>query len=177
MRLIMAANTQTEYLKITGPADIVKILRRHVTPALTFYLDDLDIDEKLILANPHIPFIHLTRESGTTLIMMEPWDHEIYPPYDAEKGSWFNTIPYLFGFADRYHILNAKKEIFDTYDDYQNTKLSILFLNGDIVVSELSPRFENEFYRSVMDTNRQILMRHWSSVFEAWEAIKNQRRK
>lgn len=164
----MTANTQTEYRKIAGPADVVKILRRHVTPALTFYLDDLNIDEKLILTNPNVPFIHLTRESGTTLIMMEPWDHEIYPPYGE-------TVPYLFGFADRYHILNAKKEIFDTYDDYQNTKLSILYLNGNMVVTELNPTFEDKFYRRIMDTNREILSRHWNTVFEAWEAIKNQR--
>lgn len=164
----MADNTQTEYLKIAGPADVAKILRRHVTPALTFYLEDLDIDEKLILANPNVPFIHLTRESGTTLIMMEPCDHEIYPAYGE-------TVPYLFGFADRYHILNAKKEIFDTYDGYQNTKLSILYLNGNMVVTELNPIFKDKFYRRVMDTNREILLRHWNTVFEAWEAIKNQK--
>lgn len=163
----MTDNIQTEYTKINGPTDVVKILRRRVPPMMTFYLDDLKIDENLILANPNIPFIHLTRECGTTLIMMEPWDHEIYPLHGE-------SVPYLFGFADRYHILKAKREIFDTYDEYENTKLSILYLNGNIVVTELNPKYENSFYRSVMDTSRKILMNHYNSVFEAWEAIKNQ---
>ncbi|HUU87522.1 MAG TPA: hypothetical protein VMX17_07180 [Candidatus Glassbacteria bacterium] len=67
------------------------------------YRDDLLIhDKNAIEDNPNIPFLHFTGESGTIIEFLIPF--EKYP----KKGE---RIPYLFGTADRQHILEQIKEM------------------------------------------------------------------
>jgi len=47
------------------------------------------------------PFLHFTRAYGTQLILMPPSDHPCWPK-DGE------VVPYIFGKANRLHILQEK---------------------------------------------------------------------
>lgn len=85
-------------------------LLESVSPIVEHYRTDLDIDRQMIDDNPGMPFLHWTSESGTHLVMLHPADHEDFPP----KGEW---VPYLFGTADRYHILNGVKSYAECLKD------------------------------------------------------------
>lgn len=68
------------------------------------YRGDLAFDQQSIEANPGVPFLHWTRENGTEL--------DFHP--NASDPSWpakGERVPYLFGQADRRHILRMKVEI------------------------------------------------------------------
>jgi len=67
------------------------------------YRDDLLLHDKNAIANnPGVPFLHFTGESGTIIEFLLPF--EKFP----KKGE---RIPYLFGKADRRHILNEIKNM------------------------------------------------------------------
>jgi len=63
------------------------------------YESDFCHDQRLITLNPTTRFIHIAKEWGTHIILFT----EIieYPKAGV-------TVPYLFGIADRYHLLNEK---------------------------------------------------------------------
>lgn len=70
-----------------------------VTSLVQHYRDDLiKHDLSWITKNPEVPFLHVARLTGTTLIPLWPHDHADLPPAGQE-------IPYLFGRADREHIV------------------------------------------------------------------------
>lgn len=72
-------------------------LKAACLPHITAYHDDLLVhDLRAINEKPGCPFIHLTRDYGTYLTMLIPAAD--YPPQGKE-------VPYLFGHADRQHIL------------------------------------------------------------------------
>lgn len=72
-------------------------LRYLSLPLIQAYHDDLLVhDLAAITKYPTCPFLHVTRDYGTYLDMLIP--AEDYPA-DGVK------IPYLFGHADRWHIL------------------------------------------------------------------------
>ena len=67
------------------------------------YRDDLLVhDKNAIEANPNIPFLHFTGESGTIIEFLLPFGS--YPI----KGE---RVPYLFGTADREQILEQIKSM------------------------------------------------------------------
>jgi len=68
-------------------------------PLIRHYHQDLEkIDREWIEDHPGVPFIHATREFGTDIVELYPADDPFWPP----KGQ---RVPYLFGEADRDHIL------------------------------------------------------------------------
>lgn len=63
---------------------------------------DLEIDRQMLEGEPGTPFLHWARSHGTTLMFLFPYGHSYLPAKGKE-------IPYLFGFADREHIV---KQVF-----------------------------------------------------------------
>jgi len=71
---------------------LFKATEKHVK----YYRSDMEIDRKQIEERPNTPFLHLTRETGTTIVFFEA------PNKYPKKGE---TVKYIFGTADRVHIL------------------------------------------------------------------------
>ncbi len=67
-----------------------------------YHADLLKHDRRAIRRRPTTPFIHLTRQYGTYITMLPP--AEEYPPQGVE-------VPYLFGKADRWHLLKEVSEM------------------------------------------------------------------
>lgn len=89
---------------IATQTGVFERLLRRISPIVTHYRSDLDIDERLIGANQGEQFLHWARECGTTLHFLFGADHKSYPA----KGV---KVPYLFGTADRDHILRQASSI------------------------------------------------------------------
>lgn len=67
------------------------------------YRDDLIKHDQRFLgypANAGVPFLHWTRPHGTDMKFLFPFDHSLWPAHGVE-------VPYLFGHADRVHILDS----------------------------------------------------------------------
>ena len=77
-------------------------LHKKSRPLLEAYETDLNHDKDWIKDNPRVPFLHYTRATGTHLIPLNPSD--TYPPAGTK-------VKYLFGRADREHILQGKLEM------------------------------------------------------------------
>ena len=88
-------------------------IKEKALPKMTAYYNDLNIDVNCILENKGIPFIHYTGSTGTNIEFLFPADSEAFPP----KGK---RIPYLFGTADRYHILNSKISMLRPLGEYRS---------------------------------------------------------
>ena len=74
-------------------------LERLALPHLeTFRADLTEHDRRWIENNPDTPFVHMTRDTGTILTGLYPADSNAFPA-DGDR------IPYLFGHADRWHML------------------------------------------------------------------------
>jgi hypothetical protein len=74
-------------------------------PHLEAYHEDLTVHDLAgLTAYPDIPFLHYTRKWGTQLIFLPPHDHPEFPPHNV-------SVPYLFGEADRWHILKGKVQM------------------------------------------------------------------
>lgn len=74
-----------------------------VEPHLEAYHDDLRRhDREWLEANPGVPFLHYTRRTGTDLVELAPIDRL---PKAGER------VPYLFGTADREHIVNMVRSL------------------------------------------------------------------
>lgn len=72
-------------------------------PFIKAFRDDLiKHDRSAIQKNPDIPFLHFTGENGTHIVQFHPATD--YPPAGER-------VPYLFGTADRCHILNQHVDI------------------------------------------------------------------
>lgn len=71
-------------------------------PFMWHYQNDLlEIDQRLIASHPGVPFFHWTRDCGTHIAFMHEPDWTGWPA----KGV---KVPYLFGHADREHILRGE---------------------------------------------------------------------
>jgi hypothetical protein len=76
-------------------------LRSRSFPLLEGYHRDLLVhDRRWLRQHSGVPFIHATRKLGTELAPLFPPDHEFWPRAGQE-------VPYLFGHADRHHILRG----------------------------------------------------------------------
>jgi hypothetical protein len=87
---------------------------------ITSYRDDLlKHDREGIESNPpSTPFLHFTRETGTNIIFL------VSPDAYPAKGF---RVPYLFGYADREHILNETVSLVKALEKSGNTKLVLYF--------------------------------------------------
>jgi len=83
-------------------------LHERSLPLLEAYHTDLTHDKDWINQNPTILFMHYTRATGTHLISLNPSD--TYPPAGTK-------VKYLFGMADREHILQGKLEMQDWFEN------------------------------------------------------------
>jgi len=71
------------------------------SPRLKDHRNDLEKwDREIVEKMPGCPYLHYTRESGTHIVMMPPADSDYYP----KAGEY---VKYLFGMAEREHILRA----------------------------------------------------------------------
>lgn len=87
------------------------------------YRSDLLVDDQMIRENPGIPFIHITRSTGTDLQLLFPADSEHFPP----KGQ---TVPYLFGKANREHIADGIVSMI-RYHAERNESISYRYFDGE----------------------------------------------
>ena len=92
-------------------------------PHIKNFHSDLLVHDKAYLDENDYPFIHATRESGTHMVLFCPAD--IYPAAGE-------TVPYMFGNSDRYHILEQKNVLVDHIVTKDNPKL-ILYYNGRFI--------------------------------------------
>jgi hypothetical protein len=85
------------------------LLRAACLPHLQHYHGDLlRHDRRLIRRHPDLPFIHVTRDMGSHTQLMPLADHPLWP----EQGK---EVPYLFGKADRYHLLRDAEGFMDYF--------------------------------------------------------------
>ena len=89
-------------------------------PLMTNYIKDLLTHDKeqLDKLDNSIPFIHFTRKMGTGLIILSS---DNWPA----RGE---TIPYIFGTADRNHLL---REVKNTANHYKSNCVLIQFYDGN----------------------------------------------
>jgi hypothetical protein len=79
---------------------IYEELEKIALPFMEAYKEDLTtIDRKAIEYKPGVPFLHYTRKWGTTISFLPAADSPLFPPAGVR-------VPYLFGTADREHLLN-----------------------------------------------------------------------
>ncbi|MCC6880924.1 MAG: hypothetical protein IT576_02125 [Verrucomicrobiales bacterium] len=114
---------KTNKIKIEDTDQLIHALRTAAKPKMEGYFVDLATDEKVIRLSPGIPFIHFTRKFGTWMSLMHPADHKIWPP----KGI---KIPYIFGEADRSHILRAIVDC-ARYSQKNGPTLLALYFDGE----------------------------------------------
>ena len=93
---------------------IYEELKAKSLPLIEAYHNDLlEHDKRDIEANPNTPFLHWTRRCGTDIIFMPPADSDCYPKFEV-------FVPYLFGQADRGHILDGKVSLTKYHTDPMN---------------------------------------------------------
>lgn len=78
-------------------------LKAAVRPLIEAFEDDLLVHDKaMIEERPNCPFLHYTRACGTHMLPLPPI--ETYPA----KGV---SVPFLFGYADREHLLDSVRSL------------------------------------------------------------------
>jgi hypothetical protein len=114
--------------------DIYEQVREKAMPLIEVYHDDLIKHDKRDLENsPGVPFLHFTGDTGTYLFLMIP--AEDYPA----KGV---TVPYLFGKADRNHILRQYPKTVEHMKRVNRQDL-ILYFNGKRLIEINQERAES----------------------------------
>jgi len=104
--------------------DIYQQVEKKALPLIKAYHGDLLIHDKgTITENPGIPFLHFTGDAGTCLVLLIP--AKDYP----EAGK---LVPYLFGVADRLHILKEKTKIVECMKSTNRQDL-ILCFDGEML--------------------------------------------
>lgn len=137
--------TQTQ-LQLTTFDQLVEFSLPHIK----HYVEDLMAhDRNWIAGNPGIKFLHFTRECGTDLVALYPANHVAWPA----KGE---VVPYLFGFADREHILKQTVEIVKYRATYGMNRLT-LYCNGASIV-EIRPSQAIELAQA----NQALVLSHWN---------------
>lgn len=86
-------------------------VKERALPLMTHYQTDLTKHDRNALRNHDgTPFLHFTRETATHIVFFDSADSEKWPPHGER-------VKYLFGTADRYHILNELMATPNHYDD------------------------------------------------------------
>ena len=102
--------------------NVYKQLETVVLPKMTDYQTDLiKHDKEWIKANPGVPFLHYSSNTGTHIIPFTKRDD--YPA----KGV---KVPYLFGEADREHMLKEKVEIAKYFNKERYYAKWVHYFNG-----------------------------------------------
>lgn len=89
-----------------------------------FQTDLTKHDRRDIQQNTGVPFIHYTRKLGTDICFMVPAGD--YPP----EGQ---RVPYLFGTADRHHLLDQKVATTTYFTNPYNDSQLVLYFDGETV--------------------------------------------
>lgn len=111
-------------------------LEAAVLPLMKHYQTDLLLhDRKAIEEHPEMPFLHWCSDSNTHLIFLEP--PEAYP----KEGVW---IPYLFGQADRWHLVKSV------------TQMAEYFLNPYNMPERYQARYFNGRKMTVVSLQRAL---------------------
>ena len=108
------------------PEKVYEEIEKKSLPLIQHYAEDLtEVDKTTILHNKKkYPFLHFTGKTGTHLIILSP--REEYP----KKGE---EIKYLFGHADRFHVLKGKIETVEWCVKEGNKRDLILYFDGNTV--------------------------------------------
>ena len=104
---------------------VIAYLYRHCRPLMTSYQSDLEHDRAAVEKHQGTPFLHFTRETGTHIVILHPAD--AYPAPGEH-------VPYLFGTADRQHLLKEVPSLVDHFaSEYNPAAKLILFFDGSII--------------------------------------------
>ena len=127
------------------PLDCYKEVERRSLPLIKSYQKDLLCwDKKAMFLSPRTPFLHFTRQYGTHIVFFENPDK--YPARNE-------TIKYLFGYADRNHILKQVVKTVQYVTTRETTEL-ILYFNGKSVM-EINAQKANDlayyYYNNIRD--------------------------
>jgi hypothetical protein len=105
----------------TKTRTVYEQLESHVLPQMEGYTEDLTKhDRQWIEDNPGVPFIHMTRSTGTIIIGLHSADSDYFPKYGE-------TVRYLFGFVGRQHILRDGTSLVERENNTSETSTD----NGD----------------------------------------------
>jgi hypothetical protein len=140
---------RTATRKPTTSASVYDQLESLCLPHIEAYHADLTThDRKFIADNPDVPFLHFTRSCGTHIAPLIP--AEQYP----RKGE---RIPYLFGTADREHVLDGTKSIVSYAVRSEVTQLAIYYDGARVRVIEPAKALE------IVDRYAAGIRRQWQA--------------
>jgi hypothetical protein len=110
-----------------------------------FHNDLLVHDKKLIADNPGVPFLHWTRDSGTDILFLPELD--AYPARGVR-------VPYLFGTADRNHLVKSAKVICEyrtrQYATPQNVVLHYTGKTIKVIGVQRAAEIGRDYYNRLM---------------------------
>lgn len=114
--------------------NVYEQVREKSLPIIKAYYNDLiEHDKRAIEENPGVPFLHFTGDTGTYLFLMIPAED-----YSA-KGE---VVPYLFGKADRNHILRQFPKTVEHMKQVNRQDL-ILYFSGKRLIEISQGRAEH----------------------------------
>ena len=117
---------------------VYKDLEEICLPLIEAYHDDLiKHDLRDILDHPGVPFLHFTGNTGTHLERLDP--AETYPA----KGK---LVPYIFGTADRRHILEQKIAVVDTMK--RVNRMDMILYYDTVIIRKISHEKAQEIIRN-----------------------------
>lgn len=121
-------------------------------PLVEAYRDDLLVhDRECLIRAAGTPYLHWTRETGTSLAVLWPHDSEAFPA----PGE---SVPYLFGKADRGKVLRDKQ----VEADYHASPVSL--------PTRLCLHFDGKALRKITtDRAVEIMRTYIRSVQHHWE--------
>ena len=86
------------------------------------YQNDINIDIDCIKDKQNVPFIHYLRENGSHIIFLNPVN--TYPLIGQR-------VKYLFGYVNRYQLLDTKQESHDAIiKNFKEQLISCHYFNG-----------------------------------------------
>ena len=127
-----------------------------VSPLVKHYRGDLEKHDREALEQwPGVPFLHWTRDTGTDLCFLPAADDECFPPYGQR-------VKYLFGTADREHILDGKVQI-AKYHLREPSRYTAHFFSGKVLRSvtvEKSVEIAEQYARPIREKWRLDRLRN-----------------
>ncbi|MCP4651546.1 MAG: hypothetical protein GY853_15900 [PVC group bacterium] len=124
------------------PNNVYQEVKKQALPLIKNYRDDLlKHDNNLINKEcPGMPFLHFTRDWGTHIIFFSPAADY---PGPGEK------VKYLFSYADRYHLLKSRKEVFDAI--YVNFKVELVLYYDGVKVQKINKAQADKLIKEYTD--------------------------
>ena len=142
-------NIEPDCLK--KPKSIYLQVKELSSPIIKMYRDDLLKHDRSALTKDKgkTPFLHFTGETGTHLYFLFPADYEGWP----KPGE---IVPYLFGRADRRHILNEQRNVIHAMDKHHWKEL-ILYWNGRTL-----KQIDMDRAKEIADTWHRHILNAWN---------------